>query len=149
MEATLREDKLLGPAECKLPSDVAEEPTEPKGTDEQGWATEAPASENKTRLPTSSPTSAECAGGRGTGEDGKEEEPGAGRTGGGQTDERDDRRQDTTGQAATKPSDPRRALWPISERLWPRPWPSHLPSTSTSASTSSPTCLDAFSKFQP
>ena len=95
MEATLRDGNAHDPAECKPPTDASEEQAEAEGTNKQGWATEAPAPENKMRSPTSSQPSAECAGGRGRETDGKKETPGADRTGGGQTDRQ------TTGQDRT------------------------------------------------
>ena len=100
MEATLCDGNLRGLKECKLPCEE-EEPTEKEETEEPGRATEAtakkggrarePTSEKEqVRSPTSSPLSAECAGGGGTKQGGKEEEPGAERTGGGQIGGRDD-----------------------------------------------------------
>ena len=103
MQATLREGSLYGPAGCNVSRDETEEPTEPEETDEQSRATEAPAPKGNLRSPTSSQPNATCVGGRGIEGEGKEEMPGAERTGGGQRGKRDDGRLDATGPTGDEP----------------------------------------------
>ena len=105
MDTALCEGNLREPAECKLPIEETDEPTDTEEAGKQDRATEAsaqkgrvrtqPPPKDKLRSPTSPPPSAECKGGRGIEREGKEERPGAERTGGGQTNEQDDRRLDT------------------------------------------------------
>ena len=132
MESTFRDGNLYEPAERQLPREETDEtpsskatgkaedrddaPTtgtngtegteETDGTEQTGRAPDAPAKKEQRRTPAKAKEgkpSALCAGGRGVTHGGKEEGPGAERTGGGKTGERDDRLPDMTGLTVAMP----------------------------------------------
>ena len=109
-QAKEAEDRKGEPA--KEPEDRAKgttgttEPTDTTDATGRTGRTPQPEKKEKRRIPVKAKDgkpSALCAGGRGVTHGGKEEEPGAERTGGGQMGEQDDRLPDTTRLSDAKP----------------------------------------------